>query len=199
MAADYVSHDGGVRLQRIFDKAKEAGDVINAVAENHVPTITETVFKKHVLQMLRKPYGTEFTLKWRKMFIDPSYDVVVISDGPNPTVLFRIPAILQQQSASIPDVVNGITLSHFTDHLSRFYELGQVSEADALTQSFLKQVADIPDYGEKFFKPIHAILLRYGTDFIIEDEDAKVVTAQEIVDEHQDTPSGESFSSDYED
>ena len=197
--ADYQTHDDGVRLQRIFEKAKECGDVINAVAENHIPTITESTFKKHVLEMLRKPYGPEFTIKWRKMFVDPSYDVAVVSDGANPKVLFRIPAILQSQNASIPDVVNGITLSHFTDHLSRFYELGQVSEAHALTQSFLKQVATTPDYGEVFFKPIHAILLRYGTDFILEDEDTPVVTAQEIADNANEPPAGDSFSSEYED
>lgn len=197
--ADYQTHDDGVRLQRIFDKAKEVGDIINTVADNHIPTITETTFKNHVLELLRKPYGPEFTLKWRKMFVDLSYEVSVISDGPNPKVLFRIPAVLQRQSASIPDVVNGITLSHFTDHLSRFYELGQVSEADELTQAFLKKVVDIPEYGEKFFKPVHAILLRYGTDFIIEDEESDVVTAAQIVDEQQDVPGGDSFSSDYED
>lgn len=191
-----------IRRERVYRELESSlTTIINAV-ETNVPTVTETVFKVHLLPLLQKPYGDDFVLAWRRYFNEPTLPVNVISDGTNPELLFTIPAFCQRQATTIPNTDNGVTLYHFMEHLKRDYELNQVERANAKTQDFLNSITHIPDYGEVVFKPVRAILQRYGLDFITEanpDGDVAKGPQSTSVSQPATALSHDSFDDDYED
>lgn len=144
-----------------------AMDTILEAADEQTPKVTESVFKSNVVAILQRPFHKghlQAYLRYVKELTNPLH---VVSDDDPREVLFTVPALIQSFVPSLPgrgapNTENTMRAIHT--------ESDRGVDINPIVASHLRNITQVKKHSEAVLTPLREILLRYGVEIDISDE-----------------------------
>lgn len=139
------------------------GDFLNTILDQEryaQPHISEYLFKKDVIGVLRNPFAPEALVHYSHYVHKLTNPLHVTADNSD-EVLFTVPPLVGRQRATMA-TEGGVTADiFFTNFISRARELAR-RDVNQQIFEFLASITDTGNYYYDVIQPINEILARYG-------------------------------------
>lgn len=144
-----------------------AMDIILEAADEATPRVTESTFKSTVVSILQRPFHKGHLQAYLRFVKELTNPLHVVSDDNPREILFTVPALIQSFVPSLPtrgapNTENAMRAIHA--------ESDRGVDINPVIAKYLKNITQVKNHGEAVLTPLREILLRYGVEIDISDE-----------------------------